>query len=1849
MNAEEHQAEADTAEQISALIDTLHATERRLETLTRGEVDSVADRHGRTLLLHGAQEHIRHVEAAKQAAILNALPAHIALLDSLGVIISVNSAWRHFADANALHSPGHAIGENYLAICDDARGTGSSEALQVAHGIRSVLADENNSFSIEYPCDSPSEQRWFLMTVTPLFAGRARGAVVMHVNITERKRAESSLQRQQSELRVLFDLMPAMIWFKDTANGILRVNQRVAQAAGRAVAEIEGRPSSEIYPQDAAKFFADDLEVIQSRAAKLEIIETLQDPDGNQRWVQTDKVPYFDADNNVIGIVVMARDITERKLAEQSLRASERTMAVAQRIAHFGSWEMDLANTGDVDANVLRWSDEMYRIAGYQPQAIEVSNALFFGMVPAEEHAMIKEAVASAIRERSGYSSTHRLVRPDGDVRFVQETGQISFDEASGMPLRIIGTAHDVTDSVRSERALDHAMQRLTQAQRIGNIGDWEFDVASGAISWSAQVYEIFGRDAALGPPENYPAYANMLDPQSRALQEEKVARAFASGETQEFDLQLPQPHGAPVHVHAVAVPELDGAGRPLRLYGTVQNVSARKRAEAAVAAGELRYQSLFENMVEGYAYCKAVFAGEQLRDFIYVEVNGAFTHLTGLNDVVGKQVSDVIPGVLEAQPELFQIYGRVVLTGRPEKCEVFMEALGIWLAITVYSYDDEHFVAVFDNISTRKRAQEALQTSELEQRQLAQQLEIERSRLVAAQRVANIGSWDTNLSTGAVAWSDETHRIFETDPATYCPTHERFLQFVHPDDRVRVNEAFLASANQHHGQEIEHRLLMPDGRIKFVEERWQIFLGGSGKPQRALGTCQDISERKRSELALQESRQRLALATEAAHIGIWDWDVVANTTVWDPQMFALYGVHEHEVVNAHEAWKSGLHPDDRQRVDAEVAIAFASGADLDSEFRIVRPGGELRVIHTHAVVQFDRSASPARMIGVNWDITERIQAQKVLHDSETRFRQMAASISDVFFLREAGSGRMLYISPAYEQIWGRSCASVYANQEAWAEAVHPDDLIATVSAYKGGLATGRAQYEYRIVRPDGAIRWIETRTFPVDDDNGKFVRIAGIAKDVTERQRAGARISYLTRVYAMLSGVNSLIARVRDREELFQGACQVAIEEGGFRNALMCIVDPATDLPTVAASAGMSERFLSAIRGLLSSSETAPNAIVTRAIKLKQTLVSNDSQFDPRVLLGQMHAESGIHSIAVFPLVVADKAVASLTLYANEVEFFHEDELKLLTGLAGDIAFAIDHIAKSERLDYLAFYDALTGLPNRALFLERVAQSLRGQAAAGTTFSMVLIDLERFKHFNDSLGRPAGDALLMRVADGLKRTLVDASLLARVGADQFAMVISEQLGENGLARFVEKRSALLEDSFRLKGEVIRVAAKFGIARFPDDGVDAESLFKRAEVALKLAKSSGERFAYYSSEMNARNAQRLALEEQLRAAVDTNQFVLHCQARVDMISGEIVGAEALIRWRHPDKGLVAPGDFIALAEETGLIVPIGAWVIDTVCSLQAGWLAAGIDIVPIAVNLSAVQFSTGNLRQTVCDALTAHSLEPRHLELELTESAVMKDLEAAAKTLHALRKLGVSLALDDFGTGYSSLSHLKSFPFSAVKIDRSFVTDITSKPEDAAIAAAIIAMAHGLGLTAIAEGVETEGQFNYLRALGCDEMQGYFFSRPVPMNEFESQLRNHDRMTLPAPTPTDERTLLLVDDEQAILSALTRILRRDGYRILTATTGREGLELLALHSVQVIISDQRMQGMSGTEFLNTVKQLYPDTVRIILSGYTDLEVVTDSVNRGAVFKFLTKPWDDKLLLEQVRDAFRRYRPSSVAA
>jgi len=391
--------------------------------------------------------------------------------------------------------------------------------------------------------------------------------------------------------------------------------------------------------------------------------------------------------------------------------------------------------------------------------------------------------------------------------------------------------------------------------------------------------------------------------------------------------------------------------------------------------------------------------------------------------------------------------------------------------------------------------------------------------------------------------------------------------------------------------------------------------------------------------------------------------------------------------------------------------------------------------------------------------------------------------------------------------------------------------------------------------------------------------------------------------------------------------------------------------------------------------------------------------------------------------------------------------------------------------------------------------------------------------------------------------------------------------------------------------------------------------------------------------MNSASSQEQEMEFALSHALERGELELFFQPKGDLHNGRIAGAEALLRWRRGDT-LVMPGDFIPLAEQSGLVVPIGAWVIDSACAHLRAWADQGYSETRLAVNVSARQFSVGDLETVVSEALARHAINPGRLELELTESMLMDDPEAAVIQLQRLKNLGIKLSLDDFGTGYSSFTYLSHFPIDTLKVDQSFVRHMVSNAKIAGIVAAIIGLAHKMHLHVVAEGVESEAQLAYLRRLGCDEIQGFFFSHPLPEAEYLALL-GADK-TLPGQPTVDaaERTLLLVDDESGILSALRRMLRYEGYRILTANNAAEGLELLALECIQVVISDQRMPGLSGTEFLTRVKDMHPDCLRIILSGQADMASVIDAINDGAVYKFLTKPWDDEKLRERIREAFR---------
>ncbi|MGV7206295.1 EAL domain-containing protein [Oxalobacteraceae bacterium A2-2] len=787
-------------------------------------------------------------------------------------------------------------------------------------------------------------------------------------------------------------------------------------------------------------------------------------------------------------------------------------------------------------------------------------------------------------------------------------------------------------------------------------------------------------------------------------------------------------------------------------------------------------------------------------------------------------------------------------------------------------------------------------------------------------------------------------------------------------------------------------------------------------------------------------------------------------------------------------------------------------------------------------------------------DLIERQRIAGQLRESESRFRQIAEHIDEVFFLTDVVYDKLLYISPAYEQVWGQTCASVVDDPRAWMASIHPDDAprIRALVAQRG---LEGFEYQYRIVRPDGQVRHVRSRGFPIRDENGVVYRMAGLAADVTVQARMQERITSLSQLYAVLSGINSAIVRIHDRDELLQEACRVAVSQGAFHLAWAGVVDADTMEGRVVACQGAPQAYVDRIS--FSADPASPQAgrPASQAVREQRQVISDDIATDPAMApLRDELLSHGLRSLAVLPLGVDQRSCAVIALFSTERGFFaQEGRLTLLDELAGDLSFGLQYIAREERLHYLAYYDVLTGLPNSMLFQDRLQQLIHTTPREACA-AVISINLDRFAQVNDVYGRHVGDAVLKQLGAALQSGLPAPCSAARIGGDSFAVALGSLAAGERTAAWLETRlTRLLEQPLMVGRQEIRLAVRLGIAIYPGDGGNAEQLFKNAEVALNRARRSGERCVFYAPQMNESLSASLALETALRQALESGQFSMYYQPKVSLECGRVVGAEALIRWRHPERGLVPPAEFIPLAEQTGLIVPMGEWIIDSVCAQQAAWRAAGLETVPVAINLSALQFRKGSrLQQTISAALHKHGVAAAEITFELTESAVMEDPEQAAAHLRGLKQLGVKLSLDDFGTGHSSLAYLKRFPFDQVKVDRSFITDVTSSVEDAALVAAIIAMGHSLGLGVVAEGVETASQLAFLRRLRCDELQGYYFSPPLPAAGLGELLASGRRMEAPVEAAPEQAGLLVLDQDPARLAALRRQLADQGYQVAMA-------------------------------------------------------------------------------------------------
>ncbi len=634
-----------------------------------------------------------------------------------------------------------------------------------------------------------------------------------------------------------------------------------------------------------------------------------------------------------------------------------------------------------------------------------------------------------------------------------------------------------------------------------------------------------------------------------------------------------------------------------------------------------------------------------------------------------------------------------------------------------------------------------------------------------------------------------------------------------------------------------------------------------------------------------------------------------------------------------------------------------------------------------------------------------------------------------------------------------------------------PEDRERVTRIIREALAVGVSfEVEYRIRRADGFVCWVLERGVGIPDDHGNPRWIEGYIQDISERMAVDEMLREAVRRYSSLFD--------HATEGIFQ-----TTPDGRYLNAnpaLARIYGHAT-----------TDSLMTQLHDIQRQLYVLPGRR-TEFIHLMQTegVVRN---FESQVY----RRDGSIIWISENARVVRNSD--------GSVQFYE--------GTVVDITERKEHDAA---LEHQANHDSLTGLPNRALMRDRIQQAIDQARRNGRMVAVVFVDLDHFKLINDSLGHHIGDRLLLEVAERLTSCVRGNDSVARQGGDEFVVLLSDQQRQDEILTVVSRLLEVISRPWSNAGEEYGISCSIGVSCYPQDGNDPDTLLRCADAAMYQAKDSGRStHHFYTPELNEAISARLELENSLRHALERQEFRVYYQPRIDIATGRILGAEALIRWDCPGKGIVSPDSFIAIAEETGLITPIGEWILREACRQNAAWQRDGLPPMTVSVNLSPIQFRHSGLVESVAAALQDAALDPAYLELELTESFVMHDAERINDAMHSLKALGVDISVDDFGTGYSSLSYLKRFPVDRLKVDKSFVRDIDTDPDDAAIVRAIITLGHALGLKVVAEGVETAAHLDYLRTHGCDEVQGYYFSKPLPADALEALLRSG----LPHSTP----------------------------------------------------------------------------------------------------------------------------------
>ncbi len=1694
----------------------------------------------------------------KLQTIIENEPECIKIIDANGHLVYMNPAGLDMIEATLDQVQGKAV---LGVVVEEYRNSFAQMHQRVIAGEKVNLIFETIGLKGKH-CWLETTSAPMQLNGEPVLLGVTRDITDRINNEKELKKNEEALKIREQEFRSLAENSTDPIFRYDLDCRRIYVNPTVERLSGIPASALLGKTPSEattVPTKEALKIEETIKRVIQT--GEPEILDVLfVAPDGKEHYFRNNHIPEFDSDGTITSVLAISHDITAVKQQEgllETIRKSEQKLNNLYALSPLG-----IALT-DMNGKYIEFNDAFCTICGYTLD--ELKELDYWALTPIEYKEQEREQL-ELLKRTGRYGPYEKVYRQkNGNLIPIQLNG-VLFTGDDGEQY-IWSIVEDITERKRAEETINSKSILLQSIlESSPDVTMFALDTGYNYLTFNqnhrAVINEIWGHNITIG--------MNMLDYITREDDRQKSKEFFdkaLGGESFVNESEYGDENFSRSYWETYYSPMYDDNGETIGLTCFNLNITERKEQEELLRQKEAEFRSLAERTPDTIARYD--------RDCIRTYANPSLASMMGIatEELLGEKPTAYNFSVQSVAYE--DKMSEVMQNGFEGEFEyTWPDKTGQMITshVRIIPEKDENGVicsvlAIGRDITSIKAYEQRLKHNE--------------DRLIKAQKVAKIGSLEVEFPGLKIALSSETLNIFEIDSKVSAFSYDHILDVVHPEDRVAVDAQLGVAIANKTPYEIVHRLLFRDGRIKYVEQKWETVFDKSGTPIRSIGTVQDITQRKQQELLLKEKENEYqTLANNYPDI-IIRYDRSCRRVYVNYNFKKIFSYVANEFLGKSPIEGSGLVAP--QYFMDEVKKVINSGLSSEIEIAAINIQNEMRWYLATLVPEFDGN-EVSGVLCVARDISDSKVYESALQKSaklQKTLSRMAGSIPGfVFVFKRSLIDKMTftYVSSGIMALCGLHPEELADDAMPFFSLIHPDDRHKIDNAISISAINMSPLYEQlRIYVPGGEIMWLEVKATPKIDTDNDGIAWYGVVQDITQRIQQERKLSMME---YFLDHINEELFLMRNKGEfeyINEAACRTL---GYSREELNGMgvgdIDPdyqpqrwdehweyikENTSQLLETSHTTKEGKVIPVEihaNYFEYDDTGYNLAITHDITQRKENEAKLKRKEERLKEAQRIAKMGSWDwdIGMDHIEWSDMAYEIYTpdKHPTEIGFedfassIHTDDRERVSAavnsaLEHGTPFNVEHRIVSDskgvcivhaqgevfrdvngkpvrmigtvqditeqknvekKIEYMAHHDPLTNLPNRIVAKERADHAISFAKRNETKVALLFIDLDGFKTINDTLGHSAGDTMLKIIASRLHEVIRETDTLSRQGGDEFLLIMSDITdGSKDITTIANKILRELEKPFNIGGHSLSSSASIGIACYPDHGESFEALLQSADTAMYKAKETGKNtFCFYDAQMNHRLMHQFKIQNDLKGALKKSEFILYYQPQIDLGENQIIGAEALIRWNHPELGMVAPMDFIPVAESSGLIVQIGQWVIEEACRQAALWHQMGIKIT-IAVNISSIQFKRGNLVAIVENALASSGIDPQYLELEITESVMMHDINDTLKAVQQLKALGVKLSIDDFGTGYSSLAYLKRFAVDKLKIDQSFIKDIVDDQEDAAIVSAIIQMAKSLNLKTIAEGVENSDVLSLIDGFGCDQVQGYHYAKPLESADFE--------------------------------------------------------------------------------------------------------------------------------------------------